>query len=54
MYKGGNLKSHNRETGWLWLAGTYYLKMLDKDSNSEDGDIEFSYQGLRYPAGDSL
>ena len=51
MNKGGNLRSHNHEKGWL--TGTFYLQMPDEGSDLEEGAIEFSHQGPRYPAGSS-
>lgn len=47
MEKGGNLKSHNHENGWL--TGTFYLQMPDIKDGSEEGGIEFSHQGPKYP-----
>ena len=52
MNKGGNLKLHNHETGWL--TGTFYLQMPDGGSNPEEGAIEFTYQGPKYPAGKTI
>ena len=52
MDKGGNLKSHNHEAGWL--TGTFYLQMPDKGLELDEGAIEFSHQGPKYPAGDSV
>ena len=51
MSKGGNLKSHNHEHGWL--TGTFYLQMPEKGASKEEGAIEFSHQGPRYPSGDA-
>nr|WP_236069967.1 tetratricopeptide repeat protein [Prochlorococcus marinus] len=51
MEKGGNLKSHNHELGWL--TGTFYLQMPEREANSEEGAIEFSHQGPKYPQKDS-
>ena len=51
MNKGGSLKSHNHELGWL--TGTFYLQMPEKRHNTEEGAIEFSHQGPKYPVGDS-
>ena len=51
MSKGGNLKSHNHEHGWL--TGTFYLQMPEKGANKEEGGIEFSHQGPRYPSGNA-
>ena len=51
MNSGGSLRSHNHETGWL--TGTFYLQMPEKGSNLDEGAIEFSHQGPKYPAGDS-
>ena len=51
MNKGGNLKPHNHENGWL--TGTFYLQMPNKGANKEEGAIEFSHQGPRYPSGDA-
>ena len=51
MDKGGNLTSHNHETGWL--SGTFYLQMPKEGENKEEGAIEFTHQGPRYPAGNS-
>ena len=48
MNKGGHLKTHNHETGWL--TGTFYLQMPEKDINTDEGAIEFSHQGPKYPA----
>ena len=52
MKKGGNLKPHNHETGWL--TGTFYLQMPHKISNTKEGAIEFSHQGPKYPSGNSI
>ena len=49
MNKGGSLKPHNHEDGWL--TGTFYLQMPGENANAEEGAIEFSHQGPRYPAG---
>ena len=51
MNKGGNLKTHNHETGWL--TGTFYLQMPETGANKEEGAIEFSHQGPRYPSGNA-
>lgn len=51
MSKGGSLKTHNHERGWL--TGTFYLQMPEEKSNPEEGAIEFSHQGPRYPTGNS-
>ena len=51
MNRGGNLKSHNHEHGWL--TGTFYLQMPEKGANKEEGAIEFSHQGPRYPSGNA-
>ncbi|WP_197463257.1 tetratricopeptide repeat protein [Prochlorococcus sp. MIT 1306] len=51
MGKGGNLKSHNHELGWL--TGTFYLQMPEREANSKEGAIEFSHQGPKYPQGNS-
>ena len=53
MNKGGNLKSHNHEHGWL--TGTFYLQMPETgaNTNKEEGAIEFSHQGPRYPSGNA-
>ena len=50
MNKGGNLKPHNHESGWL--TGTFYLQMPEEGSKVEEGAIEFSHQGPQYPSGD--
>ncbi len=52
MNKGGNLKTHNHEKGWL--SGTFYLQMPEKGANQEEGAIEFSHQGPRYPSGNAV
>ncbi|WP_156486849.1 tetratricopeptide repeat protein, partial [Prochlorococcus sp. MIT 1303] len=52
MKKGGSLKSHNHELGWQ--SGTFYLQMPEKGANPEEGAIEFSHQGPRYPKGASV
>ena len=49
MNKGGSLNSHNHEAGWL--TGTFYLQMPDEGDNPEEGAIEFSHQGPKYPEG---
>ena len=51
MNKGGNLKSHNHEKGWL--TGTFYLQMPEEGAGSDEGAIEFSHRGPKYPAGSS-
>ena len=51
MSKGGNLKSHNHEDGWL--TGTFYLQMPKKGADKEEGAIEFSHQSPRYPSGNA-
>ncbi|KZR69989.1 hypothetical protein PMIT1303_00036 [Prochlorococcus sp. MIT 1303] len=51
MEAGGNLKSHNHELGWL--SGTFYLQMPEREATSEEGAIEFSHQGPKYPQGNS-
>ena len=51
MSKGGNLKYHNHEDGWL--TGTLYLQMPEKGANNEEGAIEFSHQGPKYPSGNA-
>jgi len=51
MDKGGSLKSHNHELGWL--TGTFYLQMPEEGANPEEGAIEFSHQGPKYPEGAS-
>ncbi len=51
MNKGGDLRTHNHETGWL--TGTFYLQMPEKGANKEEGAIEFSHQGPRYPSGNA-
>ena len=51
MNKGGNLKAHNHEEGWL--TGTFYLQMPEETANTEEGAIEFSHQGPKYPKGNS-
>ncbi len=52
MSEGGNLKSHNHESGWL--TGTFYLQMPERNHDSDEGAIEFSHQGPKYPKGDSV
>ena len=49
MNKGGNLMPHNHEDGWL--TGTFYLQMPEEGFDIEEGAIEFSHQGPRYPEG---
>ncbi len=49
MNKGGNLQSHNHELGWL--TGTFYLQMPDRTENTNEGAIEFTHQGPKYPTG---
>ena len=51
MNKGGNLNQHNHENGWL--TGTFYLQMPEQGRNAEEGAIEFSHQGPRYPSGNA-
>jgi hypothetical protein len=51
MDKGGSLKSHNHERGWI--TGTFYLQMPEEGANTEEGAIEFSHQGPKYPEGAS-
>ena len=51
MNKGGSLKSHNHEQGWL--TGTFYLQMPEEATDPEEGAIEFSHQGPKYPEGTS-
>ena len=47
MKKGGFLKPHNHETSWI--SGTFYLQVPKRDTFSNEGAIEFSYQGPCYP-----
>ena len=49
MNKGGSLKSHNHEAGWL--TGTFYLQMPEDTSKTNEGAIEFCHQGPKYPPG---
>ena len=51
MNKGGSLRSHNHENGWL--TGTLYLQMPEEGSNPQEGAIEFSHQGPKYPEGNA-
>ena len=51
MNEGGNLKPHIHEHGWI--TGTFYMQMPEKDSNPDEGAIEFSHQGPKYPEGAS-
>ena len=51
LERGGNLQSHNHENGWL--TGTFYLQMPERTDNSEEGAIEFSHQGPKYPPRES-
>ena len=51
MNKGGNLKTHNHERGWL--TGTFYLQMPEETLNTGEGAIEFSHKGPKYPTGNS-
>ena len=51
MNKGGNLKSHNHELGWL--TGTFYLQIPKSQDQLDEGAIEFSHQGRKYPKGNS-
>lgn len=50
METGGNLLSHNHQHGWL--TGTFYLQMPEREARPEEGAIEFSHQGPKYPQGD--
>ena len=52
MNKGGSLSSHNHEDGWL--TGTFYLQMPGEGANADEGAIEFSHQGPKYPAGNAV
>ncbi len=52
MDKGGNLKSHNHELGWL--TGTFYLQMPKREDDSNQGAIEFTHHGPKYPKGNSF
>ena len=52
MDKGGSLKPHNHELGWL--TGTLYLQIPDKVTSPDEGAIEFSHQGPKYPIGSSI
>ena len=52
MNKGGSLAYHNHLNGWL--SGTFYMQMPDEGDSLEEGAIEFSHQGPKYPAGKSL
>ena len=47
MNKGGSLRSHNHENGLL--TGTFYLQMPEEGKSPEEGAIEFSHQGPKYP-----
>ncbi len=47
MKKGGFLKPHNHEYGWI--TGSFYLKVPKRSENDNAGCIAFSYQGPRYP-----
>lgn len=52
MDAGGSLKMHNHESGLL--TGTFYLQMPDFSFDLDEGAIEFSQQGPRYPQGLSV
>jgi len=47
MRQGGHLDSHIHETGWI--SGAVYLAMPKQLSNPEEGCIELSTHGDRYP-----
>ena len=51
MNHGGNLKSHNHEKGWL--TGTLYLQIPESRNNGNEGAIEFSHEGPKYPKGNN-
>ena len=43
----GSLLPHAHKEGWL--SGSLYLSIPEKTSNSNDGDLRFSYDGGDYP-----
>jgi predicted 2-oxoglutarate/Fe(II)-dependent dioxygenase YbiX len=49
MQKSGHLTSHIHETGWM--SGVLYLQLPNKTKDPDEGNIEFGYDGDKYPAG---
>ena len=52
MQKSGHLTAHIHETGWM--SGVLYLKLPNHTKSSDEGIIEFGYDGDDYPKGLSL
>ncbi len=49
MKKGGFLQQHNH--GYGWITGSFYLEVpTSNNSQSDSGNIAFSYQGPSYPS----
>ncbi len=47
MKKGGFLKQHNHEYGWI--TGSFYLQIPKYKNEKDSGNIAFSYLGAEYP-----